>query len=391
MSLSSSAKIRKQIVNVYLEKFMKIGQVAYTYKPIIGGCETYIETIRNIINDAGYSQRIYQVKKENISDSQLRLVPVLHLFKRKPLFFFNLFLNLYFADLFREDILIVHDPFHFFPVFWHKCIVISHGVRWDRPQKSELLYCKLHLISAKFAMKYAYQLVANDSNFYRQLGYRLKPKKKMFQEIMPNRWFIPNCINTSVFKKVKPIPSLSALNPILVPRNIVRGRGIHLAISAFKKISKFYKNTNLVICGDFSDPKYKFEIFQQIGDLGLIGKVYFIGSVKWLSMPQVYSSALMTIIPTLYEEGTSLAALESMSCGTLTISTNVGGLQDLPTVKANPNSDDLAKTMIESFRSRKVIAKKQQKEVRTTFNLDNFRKAWMKVIHRAASKMGKVN
>lgn len=360
---------------------MKIGQIAYAYKPIIGGCETYIETLRNIFNSLGFSQIIYQVKKNGIKNEDIRLVPVIHIFKRKPLYFYNLFLNIFFFDLVREDLLVIHDPFHYLPVVWHKrTIVISHGVRWNRPQKSESLYRKIHLFSAKLAMKFAYKIVANDSDFFRKLGVPLMPKEKMFQEIIPNRWFIPNCVDTEKFKKTRPIQELAKLNPILVPRNIVRGRGIHLAISCFKEFNKKFNNTTLVICGNFSDNDYNSEIFKQIQDLELIGKIYFIGSINWKTMPQIYSSSLMSVIPTIYEEGTSLAALESMSCGTPTVSTNVGGLADLPTLQTEPTIKDLTKKMIECFESRKKLAVQQQKEVQKVYNMENFKKAWLKVI-----------
>lgn len=360
---------------------MKIGQIAYTYYPITGGCETYIQTLRTMFANAGHSQTIYQVVRPGIFDKDVKLVPVFNLFKRKPLYFYNLFLNLYIKDLLKEDILIVHDPFHYPPVFWHKSIVVSHGVRWDRPLKSEYLYNKVHYVCGQLAMKYAYKMVINDTNFFRKLGYHIKPKEGYFQEIKKNRWFIPNCVNQSIFKKTAPIKELENLNTILVPRNIVRGRGIHLAISAFKEFNKKFKNTKLVVSGDFADSVYKSEIFRQIKELEIIGKIYFIGSIDWKTMPRIYSSSLMTIIPTLYEEGTSLSALESMSCGTATVSTNTGGLTDLPTIQSKTTSNDLSKKMIECFESRNEIAQKQQKEVKRTFNLKNFQKSWERVIN----------
>ncbi len=364
---------------------MKIGQIAYTYKPIIGGAETYIGTLYKLLKEKGVSQRIYQVKNASAKGSELRLVPAWKLLRRKPLYLYNLFLNMHLPSLANEDVLMVHDPFHFWPVFWHnQSIVISHGVRWDRPGKKENIYNKAHLLSAKFSMKYAKKIVANDTNFYRKLGYRLKPKEKMFAQVDKNRWFIPNCVDTKHFRKVPRSQELSKLNPILVPRNIVPGRGIHLAISAFSKFVKVYKDTHLVICGSFfnAKPDYQNLLYSLINRLDLVGKVLFIGSVNWQQMPKVYSSSKLTIIPTLFEEGTSLSALESMSCGTACVATNIGGLPDLPVKLANPNASSLANEMIKIYRNRKMIANKQQKEVRNIYNLTNFQKAWWKVINK---------
>lgn len=363
---------------------MRVGHIAYTYKPIIGGCETYIETLKGLLDKKGISQRIYQVEKKNLNpNKELRLVPAINIFRRKPLYFYNLFLNLYLLDLIREDMLIIHDPFHFSPVLWHRnTIVVSHGVRWVRPSKDHYWYNMVHLWSAKLAFAYARKFVANDSDFFRKMGINLKPKEKMFQEVKPKRWFIPNCVDNKKFKRSEGLPSLCALNPILVPRNIVRGRGIHIVISAFKEFNKKFRDTTLVICGDFGDFIYGQEIFGQISNLDLAGKVYFLGSVSWHLMPRIYSSVFMSVIPTIYEEGTSLAALESMSCGTPTVSTNVGGLADLPTIQAEPNVKALAEKMIKTFEARKELSKKQQKEVHQVYNLENFKNAWLKVIEQ---------
>lgn len=363
---------------------MQIGQIAYTYKPIIGGAEAYISTLYKLLKEKGAKQKVYQVKNKSAQGPEFRLIPAWKILRRKPLHLYNLFLNMHFTSLKKEDVLIIHDPFHFWPVAWHKnTVVISHGVRWDRPDKSENMYNRAHLASAKFSMKYAKKIVANDTNFYRKLGYRLKPKEKMFAQVDKNRWFIPNCVDTNIFKKVKPYSSLVKLNTILVPRNIVPGRGIHLAISAFSRFHKKYENTLLVICGSFfnAKPNYQNQLFGLINKLDLVGKVLFIGSVDWKNMPKIYSSSQMTIIPTLYEEGTSLAALESMSCKTACISTNVGGLPDLPVCLAKPNVRDLASKMITVYEKRQKISVIQQKEVRKIHNLDNFRKAWWKVLN----------
>jgi|SRR3990167_4108969 len=362
---------------------MRVGHIAYTYEPLIGGAEIYIHNLKKILNKYKITQHIYQGKNSpsQKNNSEIIFIPAPKLIKRKPLYSFNALLNSQFLQLLKEDKLIIHDPFHYWPVVWHRnTIVVSHGVRWERPQQEQRWYNRVHFLSAKLAFKFANTLVANDSDFLRKMGINIKPKEGMFQKVRKNSWFIPNCVDIDLFKKNKGIEHLKKLNPILVPRNIVRGRGIHLAISAFREFNKKYPDTNLVICGDFTDHRYKNEIFNQIVELGLLGKVYFIGSVSWEFMPNIYSSSLLTVIPTLYEEGTSLAALESMSCGTTVVSTNVGGLVDLPTVHCKPNVKDLSVAMIDTFKNVQKIAKNQKTETRTTYNLGNFEKAWLKVL-----------
>ena len=110
-------------------------------------------------------------------------------------------------------------------------------------------------------------------------------------------------------------------------------------------------------------------------------KIIFRGQLDSQLMPSVYSTAQMTIVPSLYEEGTALAALESMSCGTATVSTNVSGLADLPTKQCDPNERDFSELMIECFQNRGQIANEQIEVVHKIYNLDNFKKAWLEVIN----------
>ncbi len=292
---------------------------------------------------------------------------------------YNLFLLLRLPNLLREDALIIHNPFHFIPVWWHKhTIAVSHGVTWQQPPTT--LTQKIKKQIAKLAFKHSRKFVANDSNFFREMGINIKPKQRMFQQVTQGKWFIPNCVDTDLFKRNKGIRELKKLNPVLVPRNIVRGRGIHLAIEAFSKFIEVYKDTSMVIAGNFYEPLYKNYVFSLINNLRLAGKVYFVGNVKRESMVSFYSSSLMTLIPTLYEEGTSLSALESMACETPTISTDVGGLADLPSIQCKANPEDLAKAMIEVAKNRVGIAKQQHQEVTNTYNLENWEKAWLKVL-----------
>ena len=102
-------------------------------------------------------------------------------------------------------------------------------------------------------------------------------------------------------------------------------------------------------------------------------------------MPDYYSSALVTLIPTLRREGTSLSALESMACGIATVSTNVAGLADLPTVQCEPNETAVAQALQDTLRKRTEIGLSQQATVRRIFNIENWAHAWLEVIRSVAA------
>lgn len=63
-------------------------------------------------------------------------------------------------------------------------------------------------------------------------------------------------------------------------------------------------------------------------------------------MNEVYQHADISLIPTLYCEGTSLSCIEAMACGNIVISTNIGGLpnliiNDFNGVLINPDKNEL--------------------------------------------------
>jgi len=361
---------------------MKIGHVATEYKPITGGAQTYLANLYEIFKTEGHEQRVYQFD-DNVDDPELKLVPHAPKWlkggRALDLWWFNLLLPLKVNSLKEEDALICHYAFHSLPLFWKKnVIVLSHGCEWDIPATS--LSQRLKIRIAKWSFKHFTYLVANDTNYFRQLGVTIKPKEHMFEEVLPGKWFIPNCVDTTVFTNIKPATDFPE-HAIVVPRNISHARGIHLSIEGFATFKERFPETTLVVVGGGGDAEYKNYLKSLIQKHNLNGAVVFKGSIPWAKMPSVYNACEMTVVPTLQREGTSLSALESMACGTATVSTNAQGLADLPTAQSETTADDLARVMIETYQTRNVVGKTQQQEVRTNYNLDKWRQAWLTVIN----------
>ena len=360
---------------------MKIGHISTEYKPIKGGAETYLANLYEIFSKEGHRQRVYQFDN-GVLEEGLELVSHAPKFFRGgralDLWWFNLALNLKFKKLRSEDLLICHYAFHSLPLFWKKkVIVLSHGCEWDIPETSLSQRLKIHI--AKWSFRHFKYLVANDTNYFRQMEVAIGPKEKMFEEVLPGKWFIPNCVDTNYFKSVEPASGFPE-HTILVPRNLSRPRGIHLAIAAFAIFNKTFPKTNLILVGACFDEAYKKELEDLIKKENLGERVCFWGSVEWKEIRSVYCASELVIIPTLQREGTSLAALEAMSCGVATVSTNVHGLADLPTVQAAPTPEGLAQAVQTTYTNREKVGREQQREVREIYNLDNWKKAWLSVV-----------
>ena len=116
------------------------------------------------------------------------------------------------------------------------------------------------------------------------------------------------------------------------------------------------------------------------------------GRVSWKTlemqaMHEAYEMADITLIPSLYSEGTSLSCLEAMASGNAVIATNIGGLPDLvisgynglliePSVSA---LREALSTLCDNPDKRRQLGKRAQ-EVAGAFNIDIWRSKWRKIL-----------
>jgi len=104
-------------------------------------------------------------------------------------------------------------------------------------------------------------------------------------------------------------------------------------------------------------------------------------------MHEVYKNSDISLICTLYSEGTSLSCLEAMASGNAVIATRVGGLTDLILNNYNgkliePNKDSLYDAISSYISDRKLMekCKKNGIEVAKEFNKDLWNKRWSSII-----------
>ncbi len=189
------------------------------------------------------------------------------------MYLFNIFLIFHIFSLIKYDFIIVHYAFHVIPIwfFKKKIIILSHGVDWD-PDGSSIKDKISHFITSKTLNNYI--IVSNDSHYYRTLGINAKPGEKFHRELVNRKWFIPNCVDCNIFKPGSPILEFKNRKIILVPRQITRDRGIHLAIEAFTKFCIYEKNFELLIVGPVRSYKYKNLCDSLIQEHGLAKESY---------------------------------------------------------------------------------------------------------------------
>ncbi|MBM3472836.1 MAG: glycosyltransferase family 4 protein [Armatimonadetes bacterium] len=353
---------------------MKIAQLTYSYQPIIGGADAYADLLCSTLRLRGHEVWVYQRSAE-VADPFVRAAPRWQArFRPRDFWLVPYWLRVRRRELAAMDVLIAHYPNYCRAGCFHpRLIGLSHGVTWDdepgawRSQKKRTMAREAFTRCARF--------VANDTFFLREVGVDIAPGERPFEEVAPGRWFVPNCVDTSRFA-----PSALADRPplIVVPRNLYRNRGVHLAIQAFAALD--LTDHTMEVVGADGQADYAAELRAMVRDLGLTDRVRFVGPVEWHAMAPVYGRARLCLIPSTCGEGTSLAALEAMACATATITTRAGGLPDLPAVHCDATADSLAQAIRDVLPRWREMGESQRAAVVTGFSLDRWQQAWSHVV-----------
>jgi len=370
---------------------MKIVHISTHFFPVNGGQQIYIQNMMHYLDN--FEHIVIQIGNKNTVYPQNVYpiyIPNILSYKALSFYAFNHFLDKKINELIKlkvinpkDDIFLSHYGFHYSVVKkYPNVIVLSHGVEWDGPGNifRKLYHIHRKLINKTILYDDGITLVANDRNFFESLGFKHIKESNYFTEISKNKWLLPNCVDNNKFKKINLNKKLLKDNSIIVPRNIVPQRGMDIVIESFASLVKIkkYEDYVLYIIGAKYDLGYYEELVKLVKRMGLENKVIFFGSVPHGMMPLIYNSAKLTIIFSLFREGTSLAALESMACGTPVITSDIGGLKELPTVKST--KDKLPEVIMNTLSNYNYISKMQMDFTRKNYNMENWTKTWSAIL-----------
>ncbi|MCL2110077.1 glycosyltransferase family 4 protein [Microgenomates group bacterium] len=227
-------------------------------------------------------------------------------------------------------------------------ILISHGVTWDTPHQN-LDKKWLHQILQKFT-----HIVSVDTNtlsylrstFSRELTYDTKEFS-----------YIPNYVDHQIYHPIEKKQNLTSQKiRICFPRRLSDERGYWLFAPLVPTILNKYQQVEVHFVGFAHGQKINNHLN------GLLKK--YKGRVKHSLIDQnkmqlIYQQSDISLIPTLYSEGTSLSCLEAMACKNTVIATNIGGLTNLIIdefngILVNPNASELLKAIYKVLDSPKL-------------------------------------
>ncbi len=293
-----------------LDRLLKISYIVIKGMPHGGGIEKYTEEVGSRLVRRGHDVRVYATRHYGAKDGvhkgmHIKTIPSLRSRSFGKLSAATMSMA---YELFERDTDIVHchafgpSLFAFVPrLFGKKVVVQGHSIEWQRSKWGLLgrTFLKLSEIpSVKFP--HALTVVSKVQQTY------IREKYNRESVYIPTGVSEPEPEKPDLIRQY----GLRGNDYIFVAARLVREKGIHYLIEAFKGIKN--PDVKLVIAGDAQHEQgYKNELRQRAdGD----SRIIFTGFVTGKLLHELYSNCYFFVLPS-EVEGLSVALLEAMSDG----------------------------------------------------------------------------
>lgn len=350
-----------------------------------GGAERYLLDLHKVCEKLGYNLNIYQhanipffrkynninviglcQEDENVNSGYF------YLDKQTKNYIYHTYnnTNLHIYSAFQECY-----PNHIGP-----SIGISHGISWDSPVnhysygKDFFWENKKNYLDSAYYCDKLISVDTNTANWFQTIDYNLGNNKFHV---------IPNYVNTKEFKKEKNLKKDKEKIIITYPRRLYEPRGLYIVLDIVDDILTKYPNVEFHFVGKGFDEDIK-NIDKKIKKWPGKIKCY---NKSPQEMYTVYQQSDISLIPTLYSEGTSLSCLEALSSENIVIATRIGGLQDIIIDGFNgyliePSSKSLKiklNEILSNFDKQNLIIENSRKSAKA-FNKEKWEEKWINEI-----------
>lgn len=348
-----------------------------------GGAERYLVDLHEVCKNLGYNMDIYQ----NANFPYMRKFRNINVIGMKakdmPLNYSLEYIteqakNYSCMTKYFSKLHIYSAFYECFPYCSSPSIGISHGIAWDnrgcvKTNGIDFWNRNYRMIESAFMCDKMVSVDTNTANWFQTIDFNLGNQKIKV---------IPNYVDTNEFK---PQNDLKKKDKIVItyPRRLYEPRGMYLLLNIVDKLFKEYKNIEIHFVGkgfdeDVNKIKEKMKKYPN--------RLFCYSSIPE-KMNEVYKKTDISLIPTIYSEGTSLSCLEAMATGNIVISTRIGGLCDLIIDNYNgyliePTEEDLynkLKHVLDNYDKQEII-KKRARESAETFNKNTWAQKWENVI-----------
>ena len=348
-------------------------------KKKIGGVESYIESLAEVISNMGIAPVICQFAKEPFVREYLgfsiygyNVKSIKQLYKKiEPSVNKQEDLIIFVSDLWATKLKDV------------KTLSVQHGIYWDIPRNKGpyILYYLQRVKQVLTALRdfnktrYSVCVDYNFYNWYKTFNVKAKSKK---------HWIVPNFakqILTEEELKEKTSLRLKKGVRIIFARRFYEFRGCVIFTEAMLRIMKEYDDVSVTFAGEGPYEEYIRDNFTEYGDRFSV--------IKYLPQESfaIHKNYDIAVVPTTGSEGTSLSLLEAMGAGCVVVSTPVGGLSNIVLDGFNgyismPTSDDLYKTIKRAIENMDdtQIATNAINSVRCSFSKTKWASTWKGIL-----------
>ncbi len=347
-----------------------------------GGAERYLLDLYDILKSQNINLDVYQLSEKPFFRKIYNMNVIgLHA-PLKPEFlnryvYEDFYSKNYIYRTFNGSQLHIYSSFQeCYPNHIGPSIGISHGISWDSPCNhysygmEDFWENKKKYIDSIYYCDKVISVDTNTPNWVQTIDYELGSKKVMT---------IPNYVDINLFKH----SGKAKMDKIIItfPRRLSEPRGIYLVLNVIPSILEKYKNVEFHLVGR-GDENMLADINKVIEKFPDNIKCYY---KEPNEMQEVYQYTDISLIPTLYSEGTSLSCLEAMASGNIVVATRVGGLTDLIINNYNgyliePNEEALKECILdvlERYEEQDII-RKNASQVAATFNKSLWKERWEK-------------
>lgn len=222
-----------------------------------------------------------------------------------------------FANKVKADIVCYSDLQLAYWKCYPKSFALQHGIDWDGPTGKLRRVLNNHVyIRAAHKLK---RIVCVDTNYINWV--RIKDRNYFFN---PEKYvYIPNFASCDMFPYSYREWNETEQFVLLYPRRMVKHRGFDLFVNMCETLfDKGYNIKPVLAIEKAAHDKAKDVVKNCKCDYEIIHP----------SMDEIqaeYNRAFITYVPTLWSEGTSLSAIESICVGCPVIATDVGGLGNI--------------------------------------------------------------
>lgn len=295
----------------------------------IGGVQTYLLDLANLLTDEGFKVELFQPHDENTS------------FEYKGINIWGVKLK---SSIFRSinqmlfrrvksksganDLIIISTDQMDIKSHDKNSIVIQHGIAFDYPKSN--MSCALMQYDISFTFIKLLRSLKNVLRFRNIkntvcVDYNFFNWYRTISEIPLTSKFkvIPNYASNSIsFHELESKLEKASRRKILFARRFVDYRGTKVYANVVEKLLLKYSDIEFAFAGDGPLKGYLEEKFESDSRVEIF-------SFSPSESVSVHSNYDIAVVPTIFSEGTSLSLCEASSAGCFPIATHVGGMTNM--------------------------------------------------------------